>query len=247
MIRYAFSAHSYVITEKEADEIIHKEYWEDVDDFCEYMQAVNFGKPISGTTNVVLPSTLRIYTDEDLDLMDQGLFVEPPRDISDVESVVSNYFDYADQESDVESGATNPHTELVDEEEYDEPLPLYVPRTREEEPPVSEDPPAYVPPESELPPEVEVAPRIAEVEEEPVLSNPEFTVLHNLVCRLDRKILEAKRKLAKDLKSISPKDIMKRARKVDSRMEGLKYVSQNVLSKDRAARRFIATTVPRGR
>ncbi|KAK9413390.1 hypothetical protein SUNI508_02589 [Seiridium unicorne] len=212
MVRYAFSAHSYVITEKEADEIIHKEYWEDVDDFCEYMQAVNFGEPISGTTNVVLPSTLRIYTDEDLDLMDQGLFVEPPRDISDVESVVSNYLDYADQESDVESGATNPHIELVDEEEYAEPLPLYVPRNPEEEPPLSEDPPAYVPPE------VEPAPRIAEVEEEPFLNKPKFTVSHNLICRLDRKILEAKRKLAKDLKSISPKDIMKRARKVREKL-----------------------------
>ncbi|KAI1097414.1 hypothetical protein F4804DRAFT_339215 [Jackrogersella minutella] len=73
MVNYALTNYQYVITPREVDEIAKGIYWDDVDSFCNYMMHVNFGEPISGINNVELPSTIRIYTDEELDAMDRGL------------------------------------------------------------------------------------------------------------------------------------------------------------------------------
>ncbi|KAI1446587.1 hypothetical protein F5Y02DRAFT_416876 [Annulohypoxylon stygium] len=67
MVNYAFRKYQYVLTPQEVHEIKTEPYWgQDVDVFCEYMLQVNFGEPIPGTSNVKLPSTLRIYTDEEV-------------------------------------------------------------------------------------------------------------------------------------------------------------------------------------
>lgn len=107
MIEYALAEYSYVITEDEADEIFaNPHWWEDVDAFVEYMQEVNsFGTSIAGTTtNVALASTLRVYSDAELDAMEEtGDFYPPTPTLS-----------HGDDSS----------LEL-DEEEEEEPLPLY--------------------------------------------------------------------------------------------------------------------------
>ncbi|KAI1406773.1 hypothetical protein F5Y13DRAFT_183919 [Hypoxylon sp. FL1857] len=77
MINYAFDNYQYVITPGEADEIITKPFWDDVDTFIDYMLEINFGEPIRGSRNVKLPSTLRIYTDEEIDAMDAGIIELP--------------------------------------------------------------------------------------------------------------------------------------------------------------------------
>lgn len=103
MIEYALAEYSYVMTEDEADEIFdHPDWWEDVDAFVEYMQEVNsFG---TGRADVALPSTLRVYTDAELDAMEEtGDFYPPALSVS------------SDSEEEEEH-------EFEDEEE---PLPLY--------------------------------------------------------------------------------------------------------------------------
>ncbi|KAI1654790.1 hypothetical protein F4813DRAFT_369361 [Daldinia decipiens] len=80
MIDYAFSNYKYVMTPKEAEEILTKPYWDDVDAFCIYMIQANFGQPVSRTSNVRLPSAINIYTDEELNAMESGLVeLSPPR------------------------------------------------------------------------------------------------------------------------------------------------------------------------
>ncbi|OTB09311.1 hypothetical protein M426DRAFT_17962 [Hypoxylon sp. CI-4A] len=73
MVGYASTNYHYIITPEEAEEIANKPFWTDVDAFCDYMMHVNFGEPIPGTNNVRLPSTMRIYTDAELDAMDAGI------------------------------------------------------------------------------------------------------------------------------------------------------------------------------
>ncbi|KAI1406209.1 hypothetical protein F4819DRAFT_507751 [Hypoxylon fuscum] len=77
MIDYAFSTHNYALTPKEVDEIVTQSYWDSVDSFCIYMMQANFGQPIAGTSNVKLPSNMRIYTDEEVDAMDAELRGRP--------------------------------------------------------------------------------------------------------------------------------------------------------------------------
>ncbi|KAI0124142.1 hypothetical protein BJ170DRAFT_712143 [Xylariales sp. AK1849] len=211
MIHYAFSAYSYVITPKEADKILYEGYWEDVDAFCEYMQNVNFGVGIPGTTNVVLPSTLRIYTDEDLDLMNAGLYVENRAD-TDSESLSSAVGAILDGDIDIESDAwgVEPEPELPGQNDDDEPLPLYTP----------ESPPGYVFPDFDLLREIELTFLVSEVgdvgtaearlEDEP----RESTAFSKLGAQLGQKISKAKRKLARGLEAISPKSVLQRARKI---------------------------------
>ncbi|KAK8064417.1 hypothetical protein PG994_007055 [Apiospora phragmitis] len=72
MMEYALAEYDYVITEAEADEIfLQPHWWEDVDEFVQYMKDVNFGTSIAGTANVALPSSLRVYTDAELDAMEE--------------------------------------------------------------------------------------------------------------------------------------------------------------------------------
>ncbi|KAK7913874.1 hypothetical protein PG985_011577 [Apiospora marii] len=122
MIEYAYAEYGYVITEDEADEIFdHPDWWEDVDAFVEYMQEVNsFG---SRSADVALPSTLRVYTDAELDAMEEtGDFYPPsPPSLS------------SDDDSD----------ESLYEEDEEEPLPLYEPRQL---PAYGESLPAKAPP-----------------------------------------------------------------------------------------------------
>ncbi|KAI4865950.1 hypothetical protein F4820DRAFT_447577 [Hypoxylon rubiginosum] len=139
IINYAFSRYQYVITPREAEEIVNRSYWENVDAFCSYMIAANFGEPIPGTKNVELPSTLTLYTDEELDAMEAELFnVERPvseRPNTNEASSASEADVLVDQESYLEDA---PHTYIteedldfevvVDEAEFDgEYLPLYTP------------------------------------------------------------------------------------------------------------------------
>lgn len=79
IIAYAWKTYRYVITPQEAHEIIHGDLWEDVDDFVAYMWGADFGEVIPNTTNVKIPSIMRVYTSEELDLMDAGLFVGEDR------------------------------------------------------------------------------------------------------------------------------------------------------------------------
>ncbi|KAK8121680.1 hypothetical protein PG984_010350 [Apiospora sp. TS-2023a] len=112
MIEYALAEYSYVITEAEADEIFaNPDWWEDVDAFVEYMQEVNFGTSLAGTTNVALPSTLRVYSDAELDAMEEtGDFYPPTPTLSH-----SSSGEELDDDDD----------ELLLDEEEQEPLPLY--------------------------------------------------------------------------------------------------------------------------
>lgn len=156
MIAYAFQAFGYVITAKEVDEVINEGLWEDVDDFVEYMMEANFGAPVADTTNVKLPSTMRIYTSEELDLMDAGLFVDEARSGDDEETLVGSEEDEEEEAGDVENNEevetdleSNPSTLLAEaedvyEEDKEEPLPLYSPDTRPTYPDQpADDPPAY--------------------------------------------------------------------------------------------------------
>lgn len=80
MIDYAFSRYQYVITPRECEEILTQSYWESVDAFCSYMIAANFGQSVPGTRNVKLPTTIRLYTDAELDAMENGHTVRPIRE-----------------------------------------------------------------------------------------------------------------------------------------------------------------------
>ncbi|KAK7986985.1 hypothetical protein PG988_001973 [Apiospora saccharicola] len=130
MIEYALAEYSYVITEDEADEIFaNPDWWEDVDAFVEYMQEVNFGTSIAGTTNVALPSTLRVYSDEELDAMEETGDFYPPTPML---SPASSSGDDNDDSSDTE-----------EEEDEEEPLPLYELQLASGESP-AKSPPTYM-------------------------------------------------------------------------------------------------------
>ncbi|XXG95705.1 hypothetical protein Hte_001975 [Hypoxylon texense] len=78
IIDYAFSRYHYIITPREAEEIVNRSYWENVDAFCSYMIAANFGQPIPGTKNVELPSTITLYTDEEVDAIAESSNTQRP-------------------------------------------------------------------------------------------------------------------------------------------------------------------------
>ncbi|KAK7999454.1 hypothetical protein PG990_012054 [Apiospora arundinis] len=146
MIEYAFAEYLYVITEEEADEIFFKpHWWRDVDAFVKYMQDVNFGTPVAGTTNVALPSTMRLYTDAELDAMEEtGDFYPPTPELSpsssDDDDPDSDSFsafgedeflleeeEWEEEEEDSSEEEEEPEMiEYLDERE-EEPLPLYEP------------------------------------------------------------------------------------------------------------------------
>lgn len=218
MIQYALTAYKYVITVTEADEIFSEPYWEDVDNFCAYMQEVNFGESIPDTTNVVLPSTMRIYTDEELDLMNAGTFVEDP----DIRVEPTSFTLDAcgdDAETDYESDIT--HVDLgadaILQRVDNEALPLY-----------TDPPPAYTVSDEVTANElVESTPIVTEVEVEvevdghvptavEVVDNDpkavEQVFFRTLGARLDRKLLKMKQKLVRGFKSCSPRRVVDRAR-----------------------------------
>ncbi|KAK8073059.1 hypothetical protein PG996_006407 [Apiospora saccharicola] len=115
MIEYALAEYSYVITEDEADEIFaNPDWWEDVDAFVEYMQEVNFGTSIAGTTNVALPRDRRLL---------------PPTPML---SPASSSGDDNDDSSDTE-----------EDEDEEEPLPLYELQLASGESP-AKSPPTYM-------------------------------------------------------------------------------------------------------
>ncbi|KAI1091125.1 hypothetical protein F5B19DRAFT_460428 [Rostrohypoxylon terebratum] len=67
MVNYAFRKYQYVLTPQKVHEIKTEPYWgQDVDVFCDYMLQVNFGETIPGTSNVKLPKTLKVYTEEEV-------------------------------------------------------------------------------------------------------------------------------------------------------------------------------------
>lgn len=93
MIEYAYNTYQYVITPGEATEILEAPYWDDVDSFCQYMLEVNFGEAVPGASNVKLPSTMRIYTDEEIEA---GIFDDDDEDYDE------NYDDDGDDDDDDE-------------------------------------------------------------------------------------------------------------------------------------------------
>ncbi|KAI2469623.1 hypothetical protein F4781DRAFT_393551 [Annulohypoxylon bovei var. microspora] len=71
MVDYALKNYQYVLTPQDIHEITTESYWNyDIDAFCSYMIQVNFGESIPGTNNVKLPSTLKVYTDEEVNAME---------------------------------------------------------------------------------------------------------------------------------------------------------------------------------
>ncbi|RYP68589.1 hypothetical protein DL771_006561 [Monosporascus sp. 5C6A] len=157
MIQYSFAAYRYLITDKEADEIIYEGLWRDVDDYVHYMWDANIGEIIPGTTNVKLPSTRRLYTSEEVDLMAAGLW-DNARDcplagpLADIEHASSDDEDndlVEDYETDEESNAFTDDTDpemfgQIEDGDCEEFLPLYTPHAP---PPYSpapvSEPPAY--------------------------------------------------------------------------------------------------------
>ncbi|KAK6829693.1 hypothetical protein PG987_010277 [Apiospora arundinis] len=135
MIEYAFAEYSYVITEEEADEIFFKpHWWKDVDAFVKYMQDVNFGTPVAGTTNVALPSTMRLYTDAEHDAMEEtGDFYPPMPELSlsssDDDPDSDSLSAFGDDEFLLEEEEWEEEEEESSEEE-EEPLPLYEPTSK---------------------------------------------------------------------------------------------------------------------
>lgn len=126
MIHYAKTEYSYFLTEHDADDILYSGHWQDVDDFCTYMQHANFGKALAGTTNVELPSNLRIFTDEELDAMDAALranqsLTTQSLDICEQTGHDHTYdeFDYYD-ELDDESDEFDSDDELDSQFDYDD-------------------------------------------------------------------------------------------------------------------------------
>ncbi|RYP39859.1 hypothetical protein DL767_001978 [Monosporascus sp. MG133] len=157
MIQYAFATYRYLITDKEADEIIYEGLWRDVDDYVHYMWGANFGEIIPGTTNVRIPSTTRLYTSEEVDLMAAGLW-DNARDcpltgpLADLEHASYDDEDddlVEDYETDEESNASTDDTdpeifEQIEDVDCEEFLPIYTPNAPPSysSGPVS-DPPAY--------------------------------------------------------------------------------------------------------
>ncbi|RYP18346.1 hypothetical protein DL765_003958 [Monosporascus sp. GIB2] len=256
MIQYSFAAYRYLITDKEADEIIYEGLWRDVDDYVHYMWNVNSGETIPGTTNVKMPSTRRLYTSEKVDIMAAGLW-DNARDcplagpLADLEHASSDEDDFAeDSGTDGESNASTDDTdpemfEQIGDADCEQFLPLYTPNAPPSygSVPIS-DPPAYVEAEtaevggdseSEVsaifedaptPDDATAAEEASPVEVVPAAKpTPSVTLEENipseeealasleevqdgvfgaLGARLDRRLLKAKRTLARGLKAISP-------------------------------------------
>ncbi|OTA54199.1 hypothetical protein K449DRAFT_454546 [Hypoxylon sp. EC38] len=130
MINYAFDNYQYVITPRETEEIIAEPFWDDVDDFINYMMEINFGEAIPGTNNVNPPRTIRIYTDEELDAIDAELIellnrarlgTHPNEDTGATETSSTVVYN-GDSNTNYET-----HIIYTDEDDTDEDLPLYTP------------------------------------------------------------------------------------------------------------------------
>ncbi|KAI1777298.1 hypothetical protein F4818DRAFT_457180 [Hypoxylon cercidicola] len=156
MIDYAFSRYQYVITPREAEEIVNCSYWEDVDAFCSYMIAANFGAPIPGTKNVKLPSTLTLYTDEELDAMEAELSRPAANESSEAPEpdLLVDLIEEGDFEDEPQVDITQEDSELVEAEFDGEFLPPYTPDTLPPYSPYSPSDPTK--PLSEVSPVVQV-------------------------------------------------------------------------------------------
>ncbi|RYO96583.1 hypothetical protein DL764_007444 [Monosporascus ibericus] len=157
MIQYAFAAYRYLITDKEADEIIYEGLWRDVDDYIHCMWSANFGEIIPGTTNVKMAGTTRLYTSEEVDLMAVGLWdnardcplVGPLADLDHASSddgdddLVEEY--ETDEESNASTDDTDPEMfEQIEDGNCEEFLPVYTPNAAPSYSSGSvSDPPAY--------------------------------------------------------------------------------------------------------
>ncbi|KAI1650829.1 uncharacterized protein F4817DRAFT_312187 [Daldinia loculata] len=242
MIDYAFSNYKYVMTPEEAEEILAKPYWDDVDAFCSYMIQANFGQPVSSTSNVRLPSAINIYTDEELNAMESGLVeLLPPRNAelnTSEESSMENTRPTMGngQESYVRSisqpviripaGDFENENETGFEGEY---LPVYTPEIL----------PPYTPfgiveiLSGEPPVSAEEAREASNTEDVPIYDTIEenhdeigvqdtsrLDILYTLSSRVDRKFQRVKQKLACSFKTVSPKkalDLTLGIRKGDAR------------------------------
>ncbi|KAI0139065.1 hypothetical protein F4776DRAFT_662762 [Hypoxylon sp. NC0597] len=130
MINYAFDNYQYIITPRESEEIVARPFWDDVDDFINYMMEINFGEAIPGTSNVNLPSTIRVYTDDELNALDAGL-VELPNttrpgthtnEVPGTTETNSTVIYNEESNTNYELHITN-----IDEDIFDEDLPRYTP------------------------------------------------------------------------------------------------------------------------
>ncbi|RYO76373.1 hypothetical protein DL766_006664 [Monosporascus sp. MC13-8B] len=246
MIQYAFAAYRYLITNKEADEIIYEGLWRDADDHVHYMWNANFGGTIPGTTNVRMPSTRRLYTSEEVDIMAVGLW-DNTRDcplagrLADQEHASSDEDDFAeDYETDEESNASTDDTdpeipsfrppayveaetaEVGEESEgevsaifEDAPTPDGDDAAVEDAPAAEEASPVEVVLAAELTPSVKLEENISSEEEALApLEEVQDGVFSALGARLDRRLLKAKRTLARGLKAISPSRILARVGEV---------------------------------
>ncbi|KAI0104418.1 hypothetical protein F4814DRAFT_455728 [Daldinia grandis] len=244
MIDYAFSNYKYVMTPEEAHEILTKPYWDDVDAFCSYMIQANFGQSVSSTSNVKLPNTIKIYTDEELDAVESGLVeLLPPGNaepnaseelgVENTRSTTGN-----NQENHVRSisqpairiteGNLEIETEIENESE-DEFLPPYTPEIL----------PAYTPfgATEGLPGDAlisaEYARETSNTEGVPIYNTIEGhhdeigvqgtsrpSILYTLSSRVDRKLRKAKQKLACGFRAISPKKVLDLTHRIGKEIQG---------------------------
>lgn len=227
IIRYAWNVYGYIITLQEADEIINEGLWDDVDQFVEYMRDVNFGEATPDSTNVKLPIAVQVYGLEELDLM-RG--PEPSGDSDGDDSDDEHVEDGISLASTSSLALTG--CEMLEDGELGW-LPVY---TADSPPPYAScaplDPPEYslavavevTAAGEEATPTVEFTPVVeptTPAEAEEVLPGGEKIdcasdekstgIFASMGARIDRKILKAKRGVARRLKAISPRRAFRRA------------------------------------
>ncbi|KAI0844477.1 hypothetical protein F5Y00DRAFT_274016 [Daldinia vernicosa] len=256
MIDYAYSNYKYVMTPKEAEEILTKPYWDDVDAFCSYstyhqespllplsgslrgqkfltdyyrMIQASFGQPVSSTSNVKLPSTINIYTDEELNAMESGLVeLLPPRNaelnVSEESSAENERPTMSDNQENLVRSISQTATRInegdleIESEFEGEYLPRYTPEIL----------PAYTPfGVTEIMSEdplisTEEARETNNTEDVPIYGTNErhydetraqdasrLGILYTLRSRMNRKFQSAKQKLACSFKIVSAKKALK--------------------------------------
>jgi hypothetical protein len=232
VIHYARTQYSYTITDEDVHEILYSGYWSDIDDFCSYMQQVNFGRALPGSTNVELPSTVTIYSDDELDDMDTrlcgtqtpmflGLYNPDPFEFED--EVESD--DELDYEDEYEVADEQPSRDTESPEANDDTLPLYSQVCADEDevllvddPPCydaedfAQQPPVYATKHTELATDDKYLPAGQEnlVEVGPEHDNePEPDEARSHRVRLGRKLLEVRQKFSRGVKAVHPRGLIK--------------------------------------
>ncbi|KAK7749095.1 hypothetical protein SLS62_008490 [Diatrype stigma] len=228
LIRYAWDIYGYIITSQEADEILNEGLWDDVDQFIRYMWDANFGEATPDSTNVKLPGAVQVYGLEQLGL---ARAVSEPSGDSDGDDT-----DEGDDEDGISLASTSSLT-LTGYEMFEDAELGWLPVYTADSPPsyascAPLDPPEYtlaVAVEAtgegeDATSTVEITPVLEPTspdkeegaipggEKIPCASDEKSTgVFASMGARMDRKILKAKRGVARRLKAISPRRAFRRA------------------------------------